>query len=50
MKMQLIMKLRIAALLVAAILVLGGYRAAVHPELKIVIPKPAYAEPALDLA
>jgi hypothetical protein len=44
MKMGLITKLRIAALLVAALLLSGGFQAAVHPKLRIVLPKPAPGE------
>jgi hypothetical protein len=47
MKMGLITKLRIAALLVAALLLFSGFQAAVHPELRIVVPKPAPGEPSL---
>jgi hypothetical protein len=45
MKMRLITKLRILALLIAALLLFGGFQAAVHPKLRIVAPKPAYGEP-----
>jgi hypothetical protein len=44
-KTGLITKLRIAALLVAALLLFGGFQAAVHPQLRIVVPKPAPGEP-----
>ncbi|MGA2663170.1 MAG: hypothetical protein ABSH34_37320 [Verrucomicrobiota bacterium] len=45
MKMGLITKLRIAALLVAALLLLGGFQAAVHPKLRMVVPKLAPGAP-----
>ncbi|HXP63367.1 MAG TPA: hypothetical protein VN829_22890 [Dongiaceae bacterium] len=48
--MGLITKLRIAALLVAALLLFGGFQAAVHPKLRMVVPKPAQGDPSPNSA
>ncbi len=41
MKLSLLAKLRIGAALLAALLLIGGYGAAVHPKLRMVVPRRA---------